>query len=91
MKGNHIVTIMPTAITDEEVLIAAIHACGTRQEDGTITVEFGKVFDATVDTLEALSGTLRAAKAKKLISFKKPLMLKGVDDREVITLLVKES
>lgn len=77
--------------SDEDVLLAAIRLVGTANEDGKIiTATFGAVFDATVDTLEALSGTLRAAKGKRLISYAKPLMLKGVDDKELITLLVND-
>lgn len=72
---------------DETVLLETIRRIGMPTEHGkAITVTFAAVFDATVDTLEALSGTLRAAKGKKLISYKKPLMLKGVDDKEVITM-----
>lgn len=76
--------------SDEDVLLAAIRLVGTANEDGKISATFGAVFDATVDTLEALSGTLRAAKGKRLISYAKPLMLKGVDDKELITLLVND-
>ncbi len=44
------------------------------------------VYNETVDTLEALNGTLRKAKKTNVISFKKQMMLKGPDDKELITL-----
>ena len=76
---------------DEEVLIEAIKKVGVLSEDGkTITVTFAQIFDETVDTLEALTGTLRGAKSKKLISYKKQMMLKGVDDNEIITYFCPE-
>lgn len=77
---------------DENVLIEAIKKVGTASEDRKlITVTFAKIFEETVDTLEALTGTLRAAKAKKLITYRKQMMLKGVDDNEVITYYCHES
>ena len=46
-----------------------------------------QVYEKTVDTLEALNGTLRAAKKRKIIAFTKQMLLKGPDDAQVITLL----
>jgi hypothetical protein len=47
-----------------------------------------QVYEKTVDTLEALNGTLRAAKKRKIIAFTKQMLLKGPDDAQVITLLL---
>ncbi|OQR84021.1 costars family protein ABRACL isoform X2 [Achlya hypogyna] len=52
-------------------------------------VTFGELFDdeRCVDLFEALMGTLRAAKRKKVIDYPGQLLLKGVNDKVFITLL----
>ena len=47
----------------------------------------GKLFSATVDTLEALMGTLRAAKKQGVVAFKKQMLLHPADDKEIVSLL----
>lgn len=54
---------------------------------GLISVKFGKLFDATQDIFEALVGTLRSAKKKKLIRFEGEMLLKGAHDNVDIVLL----
>ena len=49
-----------------------------------------QVYEKTVDTLEALNGTLRAAKKRNIIAFAKQMLLKGPDDAQIITLLAPE-
>mgnify|MGYP003974091011 CR=1 FL=1 len=73
------------------ILVDAIKENGDASEGGTFTITFGKVYDATVDTLEALNGTLRAAKKRKIVSFEKQMLLKGADDAAIVTLLPQEA
>ena len=68
-----------------EILVEAIKKVGS-EADGTVCATFGQIYDETVDTLEALNGTLRAAKKKNIVSFEKQMLLKGVDDAASITL-----
>jgi len=62
---------------------------GARQPDGSYTVTFGVLFkdDKLANILEALVGTLRAAKKKKLIKYDGELLLQGVHDKVVVTVL----
>ncbi|EQC32916.1 hypothetical protein SDRG_09447 [Saprolegnia diclina VS20] len=59
--------------------------------DGSVAfgVTFGELFDdeRCVDLFEALMGTLRAAKRKKVIDYPGQLLLKGVNDKVFIKLL----
>lgn len=66
--------------------------CFIAGADGKISVTFGVLFDdeEAANTFEAIVGTLKAAKKRQLISYQGQLLLKGVHDNEVITLL-KES
>jgi hypothetical protein len=68
-----------------EILVAAIKKHGY-EEDGVTKALFGKVFEETVDTLEALNGTLRSAKKKGIVYFEKQMLLQRVDDLVPITL-----
>jgi len=70
-----------------EILVAAIREHGTPGPDGKLQAPFGVLYEATQDTLEALNGTLRAAKKQGVIAFTKQMLLKGPDDKEIITLL----
>lgn len=71
-----------------DILIEAIRNVGEAlpigASDGTHKITFGKLYVATEDTLEALNGTLRAAKKRGVIHFKKQMLLKGVDDAQEI-------
>ena len=57
--------------------------------DGKLQVTFGTLFndDRCANIFEALVGTLRAAKRKKIVSYEGELLLQGVHDKVVISLL----
>ena len=61
-------------------------------KDGHYAVTFGVLFndDRCANLFEALVGTLKAAKRKKIVAYNTELLLQGVHDKEVIT-LIKES
>lgn len=58
-------------------------------DDGQTSVKFGVLFndDRCANIFEALVGTLRAAKRKKVIAFQGELLLQGVHDNVDIVLL----
>ena len=62
---------------------------GTKNADGQYEVTFGVLFndDRCANIFEALVGTLRAAKRKKIVKFDGELLLQGVHDKVIITLL----
>ena len=67
-----------------------IKRLGSKNETtGEYVVEFGVLFkdDKCANIFEALVGTLRAAKRKKIISFEGELLLQGVHDKVPIKLL----
>lgn len=78
-------------MTDIQTLIVAIESGGNVLEDPLYShkILFGKLYHDTVDTLEALNGTLRAAKKQKIVEFKKQMLLKGQDDNETVFLCRK--
>ena len=57
--------------------------------DGKISVKFGVLFndDKCANLFEALVGTLRAAKRKKILTFQGELLLQGVHDNVDVILL----
>ena len=57
--------------------------------NGKIATTFGVLFsdDDCANIFEALVGTLRAAKRKKIVTYDGELLLQGVHDNVVITLL----
>lgn len=57
--------------------------------DGQTTVKFGVLFtdDRCANIFEALVGTLRAAKKKRVVDFKGELLLQGVHDNVDVVLL----
>ncbi|XP_063724115.1 costars family protein v1g158749-like [Symsagittifera roscoffensis] len=59
--------------------------------DGRPVVTFGVLFadDKCANIFEALVGTLKAAKKKKIVSYDSELLLQGVHDDVKITLLVE--
>ena len=73
---------------DVKVLIEAITSQGEAIAEGHYShkISFGALFNATVDTLEALMGTLRAAKKQKIIHFAQPMLLHPGDDKEIVYL-----
>lgn len=75
-----------------ELLVQEIKRLGSPNADGKLTVKFGVLFsdDRCANLFEALVGTLRAAKRKKIVSYEKELLLQGVDDNAEIVLLKEE-
>merc|ERR1719195_1645950 len=66
-----------------------IRKLGTQNEKGQYVVTFGVLFDddEAANTFEAIVGTLKAAKKRKIIKFKGQMLLKGAHDNVPITLL----
>ncbi|XP_052205231.1 costars family protein [Diospyros lotus] len=75
---------------EEEVqrLEEEIKRLGKLQDDGSFKVTFGVLFndDRCANIFEALVGTLRAAKKRKVVSYDGELLLQGVHDNVEITL-----
>ncbi|XP_061098455.1 costars family protein ABRACL isoform X2 [Conger conger] len=79
---------------DHEItlLIEQIHRLGNKNADGKYSVKFGVLFndDDCANLFEALVGTLRAAKKKKIINFEGQLLLQGVHDNVDVVLLKED-
>ncbi|KAI4296447.1 hypothetical protein L6164_036404 [Bauhinia variegata] len=75
---------------EEEVerLREEIKRLGKVQADGSYKVTFGTLFsdDHCANIFEALVGTLRAAKKRKIVKYDGELLLQGVHDNVEITL-----
>lgn len=75
---------------EEEVgrLQEEIKRLGQVQDDGSYQVTFGVLFndDRCANIFEALVGTLRAAKKRKIVAYDGELLLQGVHDSVIITL-----
>ncbi|XP_020495600.1 costars family protein ABRACL [Labrus bergylta] len=71
------------------LLVQEIERLGSKNADGQTTVKFGVLFndDKCANIFEALVGTLRAAKRKKVVQFEGELLLQGVHDNVDIVLL----
>ncbi|KAM3932299.1 costars family protein ABRACL [Leptodactylus fuscus] len=76
---------------DHEVglLVEEIRRLGTKADDGKVIVKFGVLFndDKCANLFEALVGTLKAAKKRKIINYNGELLLQGVHDNTDIVLL----
>lgn len=74
-----------------ELLVREIKRLGEENPDGSTEVEFGVLFndDECANIFEALVGTLRAAKKKKIITYDGELLLQGVHDKVKIKLFNK--
>ncbi|KAM3602903.1 uncharacterized protein V6R79_013171 [Siganus canaliculatus] len=72
-----------------ELLVEEIQRLGTKNANGQTTVKFGVLFndDRCANIFEALVGTLKAAKKKKVVTFEAELLLQGVHDNVDIILL----
>ena len=72
-----------------ELLIEEIKRLGTPNADGQISVTFGVLFrdDRCANLFEAMVGTLRAAKRKKILKYDGELLLQGVHDNVEVVLL----
>mmetsp|Transcript_52302 Transcript_52302/g.106611 ORF Transcript_52302/g.106611 Transcript_52302/m.106611 type:complete len:84 (+) Transcript_52302:23-274(+) len=76
---------------DKEVvmLLEEMERLGTRGEDGILKCKFGALIkdDKCSNIFEAIVGTLRAAKKKKIITFEGQMLLSPThDDVDVIVL-----
>eukprot|EP00795_Rhopilema_esculentum_P014559 gene14559-5631_t len=71
-----------------ELLVQEIKRLGSVNNDGKHVVTFGVLFndDRCANIFEALVGTLRAAKRKKIVSYEGELLLQGVHDNVEIVL-----
>ncbi|KAJ8466871.1 hypothetical protein OPV22_029423 [Ensete ventricosum] len=80
-----------TMNVEEEVgrLKEEMQRLGQLQPDGSYKVKFGVLFndDRCANIFEALVGTLRAAKRRKVVKYEGELLLQGVHDNVEITLL----
>lgn len=72
-----------------KLLVEEIKRLGTPNSDGQQVVKFGVLFadDRCANLFEALVGTLRAAKRKKIIDYPGQLLLQGVHDNVEVVLL----
>ncbi|BFZ06360.1 hypothetical protein BsWGS_09399 [Bradybaena similaris] len=72
-----------------ELLVGEIKRLGKEGANGKHEVTFGVLFndDQCANIFEALVGTLRAAKRKKIVAYDGELLLQGVHDKVVISLL----
>nr|XP_002131888.1 costars family protein ABRACL-like [Ciona intestinalis] len=79
---------------DHEVklLVEEIKRLGKQNADGQFVVTFGVLFsdDRCANIFEALVGTLRAAKRKKIVTYTGELLLQGVHDNVEVILLKDE-
>lgn len=75
-------------------LVHAIKRLGapTPGGEGLYSVKFGVLFadDACAQLFEALLGTLRAAKKRKVVNFPGQILMQGVHDDVDVVLLVDE-
>eukprot|EP00897_Mesotaenium_endlicherianum_P007268 jgi/Mesen1/656/ME000109S10878 len=74
-----------------EKLKEEITKLGEKQPDGSIKLKFGVLFNNTEDVFEALGGTLRAAKKRKIVTFAAEMLLQGRDDDVDVVLLPAKS
>lgn len=82
---------MNTQAVEEEVLrlVQEIKRLGAADASGQVKVKYGVLFkdDVVANTFEALLGTLKAAKKRKVVTFEGELLLQGVHDNVDIVLL----
>jgi Costars len=75
---------MDNATVNEEiaVLVTELKRLADPRPDGKIVVKFGKLFDdeRCANIFEALVGTLRAAKKRKVVAFDGEMLFQGVHD-----------
>ncbi|THU86772.1 hypothetical protein K435DRAFT_359753 [Dendrothele bispora CBS 962.96] len=75
-------------VSDEIVILKdAIKEHGSKNSDGHSSVAYGILFDKTANTLEALNGTLRAAKKQKKVAFDAELLMMPRDKDVQVVLL----
>ncbi|CAK9205109.1 unnamed protein product, partial [Sphagnum troendelagicum] len=75
---------------DEEIgrLKEEIMRLGLPQSDGSVSVKFGTLFndERCANLFEALVGTLRAAKKRKIVKFDAEMLFQGMHDNVDIVL-----
>ncbi|XP_036009541.1 costars family protein ABRACL-like [Mus musculus] len=71
------------------LLVEEINRLGSKNADGKLSVKFGVLFqnDRCANLFEALVGTLKAAKRRKIVTYTGELLLQGVHDDVDIVLL----
>ncbi|GAA5841850.1 hypothetical protein JCM5353_002040 [Sporobolomyces roseus] len=69
------------------VLTVAIKTRGQQNSQGKYEITYGNLFVATEHTLEALNGTLRAAKRQKKVTYPAELLMMPKDKEVLVTLL----
>ncbi|NXF04494.1 ABRAL protein, partial [Smithornis capensis] len=74
------------------LLVQEIRRLGTKGKyyaDGQVSVKFGVLFadEKCANLFEALVGTLKAAKRRKIVTYQGELLLQGVHDNVDIVLL----
>ncbi|XP_049613979.1 costars family protein ABRACL [Syngnathus scovelli] len=71
------------------LLVEEIERLGSKNAEGQTSVKFGVLFndDRCANIFEALVGTLKAAKKKKIVTFEGEFLLQGVHDNVDIILL----
>ncbi|KAK3731852.1 hypothetical protein QZH41_020205 [Actinostola sp. cb2023] len=71
------------------LLVEELKRLGSPNAEGNIVVKFGVLFndDRCANIFEALVGTLKAAKRKKIVRYEAELLLQGVHDNVDIILL----
>ncbi|KAF9031359.1 hypothetical protein BDZ89DRAFT_625923 [Hymenopellis radicata] len=72
-----------------QILKDAIKEYGSKNGDGLYSVSYGVLFEKTANTLEALNGTLRAAKRQKKVAFDAELLMHP-KDKDVQVVLLEE-
>ncbi|CAM6031014.1 unnamed protein product [Sphagnum compactum] len=76
---------------DEEIgrLKEEITRLGLPQSDGSVSVKFGTLFndERCANLFEALVGTLRAAKKRKIVKFDAEMLFQGMHDNVDIVLV----
>ncbi|CAK9205016.1 unnamed protein product [Sphagnum troendelagicum] len=76
---------------DEEIgrLKEEIMRLGLPQSDGSVSVKFGTLFndERCANLFEALVGTLRAAKKRKIVKFDAEMLFQGMHDNVDIVLV----
>ena len=75
-----------------ELLVQEIRRLGSPNAEGKTTVTFGVLFqdDRCANLFEAMAGTLRAAKRKKVVKYDGELLLQGVHDNVEVVLLKED-
>ncbi|CAB3994420.1 Hypothetical predicted protein [Paramuricea clavata] len=76
-----------------KLLVQEIKRLGSPNADGNISVKFGILFadDRCANLFEALVGTLKAAKKRKIVQYTGEILLQGVHNDVDVVLLVDDA